>query len=266
MGMFWRWLQFEKLMLLVVLWLYTALSSILLVYFEANVVIVTLVLSVIPVVVLWRLEHLHSRLVPIVLLLAFGGAAIFEASAYINGIWYALSPSEYRLFDLLPVEAFLAAFTHLLYFVVVYEYFIDDGTSGELRPQSLAWLTAGVSGCLALGLGYLYLFSGAIFSYSFAWLLLIGTVGILALTAFLMKSWWRLLGKTALFATLVYPITLIYEYVALSNNLRFFANTNDYLWYFEVLGQPLPLEELLFMWLVPFWFASIYELYIDDGE
>ncbi len=265
--MFWRWLDFEKLMLLAVLFLYTALSSILLVYFEANVLWVMAILTVLPIVVLWRLEHLHTRILPIVLLMALAGAALFEASAYVNGIWYSLSPSEYRLFDLIPIEAFAAAFMHLLYFVVAYEFFIDDGKSnGEIKSRSFAWLTAGMSVLLGLGLGYLYLFSGFVVTYSFAWLLLFGTIGMVALIALVTGQWWRVLGKTTLFATLMYPISLVYEYVALSNNLRFFANTNDYLWYFEILGQPLPLEELFFIWLVPFWLATIYELYLDDGE
>lgn len=252
---------------MLLLGLYTLISGSILVYLKADILWVVGVLSLVPTLVFWRLEKLQRRLLPIVLFAAGGLIVLFEAIAYTNGVWYELSPNELRIFGLFPVEVLIAAFTHLLYYIVVYEYFFDDKkTSLQNKPRVLKNILLAISILIALGLSYIYLFSSLIISYAFGFLLLVGFTLFFVGVGFVRRGWWRVVIKTALFATAIYPISLIYEYVALSNNLRFFANINEYIYSFTVLDQPLPVEELLFIWLVPFWLITIYELYLDDRK
>jgi hypothetical protein len=259
--------SFDKTMQLVALTLYTAFTGILLVWFGANILVTLFFLSVIPLVVLWRMERLESRLLLWLLLISFVGTVLFGATGYINGIWYELSPSGVRVFDLIPIEAFLASFIHWLYFIVVYEYFFDDKESSS---QKTNWFNqvviAGSAVVLGLGLTYVYLFSNLILTNAFALLVLaLGGVAVVALA--LARSFVSsLLAKTALFSLAVFPISLIYEYVSLSNNIRFFANANEYIYSFTLWDQLVPLEELLFLLLLPFVMALVYELYADDGQ
>lgn len=258
---------FSKLMQLAALTLYTVFMAVLLVFFEANILVVVALLSVLPTVVLWRLERLNSRLLPIMLLLTIALTVVYESTAYINGIWYETSPSEWRVFGLFPVEAFVAAFSHLLYFVVLYEYFFDDrASSGTKTDRYTKYVVAAAGLILATGLAYVYLFSHLIITNAFAAILFDLVALVVIVSAIARKYVWPVLGKTALFALAIYPSALAYEYVALANNLRFFANPSEYVYSFTVLNQVVPIEELVFLFLVPFVTALVYELYLDDGK
>ena len=256
--------MFEKWMEFVGLYIYTVLTGFLLVYFEASILIVVALLLVLPAIIMWRLEFLTAWLLPILLLIAVAVTVLFEATAYINGIWYELSPSEVRVFGLFPVEAFLVAFSQVLYAVVLYEYFLDDR---EVSGDALvSWLLGGSVVVLGSGLAYVYLFSDAILSYGFGWVLLVGFTVFSLMIGLLHRHRLSILKKAAWFATLLYPIMLVLEYVSLENSLRFFANTNEYLFSFTIAGHLIPIEELLFLWLMPFFLVTIYELYVDDGQ
>ncbi|MCA9366155.1 hypothetical protein KC722_01100 [Candidatus Kaiserbacteria bacterium] len=259
--------MFDRLVYLLILTIYTALAGLLLTYFEANVLFVVLILSVLPILIIWRLEQLKTGLLPILALISLGATMLFEAYAYTNGLWYELSPFEVRLFGLVPVEAFVAAFVHVLYFVVIYEYLFDDRKSVRVvLPRSLRIVLGGATAMLALGLAYVYVFSNIILSGAFFYLI-IGLCGVLAvLVATSHRSWRQVLGKAALFALSVFPVSLVYEYVSLHNDLRFFANYHEYIYSFSLFGSMVPIEELVLILVVPFWLVLIYELYLDDGK
>ena len=247
--------------------LYSALVAVLLVYFEANVLLSVVFLSVLPAALMWWYEKLHTRVVAIALVVSAGLTFIYESTAYINGIWYATSPSEWRVFDLFPVEAFVAAFAHFLFFIVAYEYFFDDRQSSKKKLQRGTAYALGLAGFLfTLALAYVYLFSNLILTNAFAWIILDLIALIVIVCALARRYVGRVLGKVSLFALSMVPLSLTYEYVALSNNLRFFANPNEYVYSFTVLNQIVPLEELLFLLLLPFVIALVYELYLDDGR
>ena len=246
---------------------YAALMGVLLIAIDAHVWWVMFFLSVLPIGLFWYLEKLHTRILPIILLISVSITLFLEVIAYTNGLWYELSPSQLRLFGIIPVEALVAAFAHLLFFVVVYEYFFDDQKTSRRKPTThLPYLLAGAGCLLALSLGYLYLFSGLLLPYPYVAFLAIGVVVFLAAVAVFHRAWLQVTKKAAIFAVAVYPLSVVYELVALKNDLRFFANTNEYLYTFTVLGEPLPLEELIFILVIPLWLAVIYELYLDDGK
>ena len=114
-------------MYLATLTVYAALTGVLLVYLETNVFWTIIFLSVAPTCLFWYLEKLNSRIIPVVLLVSVGVTTLFEVIAYSNGLWYELAPTGIRLFGLVPLASFVAAFAHLLFYIVIYEYFFDDG-------------------------------------------------------------------------------------------------------------------------------------------
>jgi hypothetical protein len=250
-----------------VLFFYTVFTGMVLVSLDTNVVVVMLLLSVAPLLVLWYQSELNTRLIPIIVLLSVALTAFIQVFAYLNGLWYEIGPTHLRVFSLVPVEAFAASFVQILYFVVIYEYFFDDRASSQsVGKRKWHPVLIGTLTLTSLAFAYLSLFSGIFFSYPYAILLvLLGLLAISAL-AFAHRSWQRVLRKTALFALAALPLSLVYQFVLLENELRFFANLNEYLAVFSIFGHSIPLEELLLSLLIPYWVAMLYELYIDDGK
>lgn len=259
--------MFPKVIYLLALTIYTTLAGVLLVHFKANVLWVVAFLTLLPTLVFWYQEKLHSRLIPLLLGLTLVLTTVVEIFAYINGLWYELSPFSIRIFGLFPLEAYVAGFAHILYFIVMYEYFFDDrGNKVKEVTRNTTWISVAFGTSLALALGYLYLFSSLFFSYAYALFIILGSIAFLLLVLLLHVSWRKIGKKSLLFALSFLPVSLIYEWVALSNDLRFFANYNDYLMVLHIFNFSVPLEELVFIFLVPFWLAITYELYLDDGR
>ena len=250
-----------------VLFFYTVFTGMLLVSLDANVIVVMLLLTVAPLIVMWRQAALQLWLVPVIVLISVAFTAFLQIFAYLNGLWYEIGPSHLRVFELFPVEAFLASFIQVLYFIVIYEYFFDDQatsqtiTTRKWHPVLIATLTI-----TSLAFAYLSLFSGVFFSYPYAILLVVLGLLAAAALAFAHRNWRSVLRKTSSFALAALPLSLVYQFVLLENELRFFANVNEYLATFSVFGHPIPLEELLLTLLIPYWVAMLYELYLDDGK
>ena len=254
----------RKTVLLLALIAYSIMMSMALSMFGANTWLTLFVMVVSPTLLMWHFANLKAKSLPWLALGAVAFALLISAVAYVNGIWFEISSTDVRLVGLLPLEAFVAAFVHILFYVTAYEYFFDDSENSGVMHHTNAYLV-GVMGIFAIALGYLYLFSHIIVSYAFAWiifaLLLLGGYGVLLL--FTKRR--ILLTRALKFSVAMVPISLAYEWVALSNNLRFFANPNEYLFSFTVFGQLVPLEELLFVLLIPAIVALFYELFFDDA-
>lgn len=261
--------MFIKSVYLTALILYASMVGVVLVHLSANVLWVMFFLTLLPVCVFWYLEKLNTRIIPPILLGAFVVTLLFETYAYLNGVWYELTDLPVRLFGLIPIEAFIAGFVHWLFFIVVYEYFFDDKKTSSKKKITLPFLHYFLSGTLSLvafALSYVYLFSGMLFTFPFAFLIVIGFLIFMVAVVVFQTKWLRVLPKISLFALCIFPYSLVYEYVSLQNDLRFFANANEYVYSFILWGQLLPLEELVFVFVVPFWMAAVYELYLDDGQ
>ena len=258
--------MFERMMYLAVFTMYTALLGALLVFYDSNAITVAIVLSIIPALVIWRLESLRSYILPIVLLVTLGVSLVLEVIAYLNGIWYEISPWGVRVFGLVPAEALLATFAHVLFLIVAYEFWFDDQKTSGAHPVHLSYGLALSGVLLALALAYVYVFSGIFFVYSYALLIMVVFAVFFVAVALTHRASWRLLRKATYFALALYPASLLYEYVVLTNDLRFLANTSEYLSTCTFFDLSLQLEELIFILVIPFWVAILYELYLDDAK
>lgn len=259
--------MFDRATYLATLTVYTALAALLLVHFEASILWAMLFLSLLPVVLFWYLEKLHTQYIVWLLLITLSVTTFFEVFAYINNLWSELSPFAVRVFGLFPLEVFLISFIHTLYLIVVYEYFFDDKKSSlqKVLPHT-NYLLAGILSLLALAVSYIYLFPGLVFDQPFLALLVLGAFIFTVAIAIFRNTWIQVWRKVLFFSLAIFPTSLIYEYVALNNGFRLFNDSNEFIYQLHFFGQLLPLEELVFIFIVPFWVAMVYELYFDDGK
>ncbi len=198
---------------------------------------------------------------------ALGGAAVLlllEAFAHFTGSWYTLAPSTWRLFSTVSLESVLFAFFHTFYFLALYEHFFDDNKSEKLEINRLAWLVLWLA---VLGIAYTYLFAVAVVSYALSWLLFVllaAVLGALVLAKVPNKS--ALLIKISWFGILVWPLSLLFELVAMHYGVRVFAFSNDYLASLNFAGYEVPVEEMLLLFALPVVLALVYELFVDNRK
>jgi hypothetical protein len=158
----------------------------------------------------------------------------------------------------------LFAFVHTLYFLVLYEYLFDDAQVPSLRVKRLrAFVAFFVTAVVAT----FYLFSVWVVSFAFLWVLLLLGVAILGL------MWLAhpgnsvaLLHKASLFGLLVFPLSLLFELVAMAHGVRIFAFTSEYVGLVSLFGQTVPLEELILLLVWPTLLVFLYECFIDNGR
>jgi hypothetical protein len=253
----------KNLMVYGALLCYTMLVAWFSVAFSFNVYAVLVLMAGLPLGYFLSAARWNLRSVAWLALAAAVFTLVVGVFAYLNGTWFETSPTEWRLFGLVPVEAALAAFLHILYTVAVYEYFFDDRVSAhDLVHKDVYLMVLLTLGSLALA--YVYLFSQVLFTFAYAWLIgaLMFCIGFALLL--LHRSRQALIRRVAVFTVAMLPLSLAYEYIALSNNLRFFANVNEYLYAFTWFGQVVPVEEFLFILLLPSFIALFYELFFDD--
>lgn len=253
----------SRLLHYLILLAYSAVMAVALVQFKSLSVLTSFVLVVTPMVVLWRREQLHFHTVPLLALGAASMALLLSMVAHMQGAWYELSAGSLRLFGLVPLESFFVSIAHILFFVTIYEYFFDNAKNSPVVRHRKSYIIA-LWGVVATALGYLYLFSQVALTHTFVWiilllLVLIGYAGLL-----LTKYRKEVILRSLKFTLAMVPFSLLYEYVALSNNLRFFANPNEYLYSFTIFEQIVPLEELIFILLLPTLVILYYELFFDD--
>jgi hypothetical protein len=255
-----------QLVLYIGILLYTGLATIGLVLFDAGALTTALVVLGAPLAV-WSYELHPSRgLVLSVGLIALATALLFETIAHTSGLWLSVSSLTYRVFGLFPIEALL--YSTLLYFYVVFfhEFLVDDKKLYRvIFDRKRGWLLTALVG-LAFSIVLLVLLSGQfVIPYAFT-LLLIGMIVALVVAAlYSHHSPWRVLHKALLTTSLLLPVMVLLETIAIFNVHTVFANPMQYLFTIELLGEMIPVEQVLYMLLAPVWVVTIYELYFDDA-
>lgn len=242
---------------------YTTLAAFGIMYFSLSMFVAIGLLVLVPLVVLITQESLHRKMVAWLAVGSFSLSLLISVFAYVNGVWFETSPTELRLFGLVPFEALLASFLHILFYIVAYEYFFDDRIVSAVIKHKSTYKVI-ITALLALSVGYVFLFSFFLLTYAFAWLIALLSFLFFFAVLLVHHDRVRLLKRVGVFTLAMLPLSLLYEYVALESNFRFFANVNEYLHTFTVFGQLIPLEELLLVLLVPGMLALFYELFFDD--
>ncbi len=189
-------------------------------------------------------------------------ALILDAVAHTTGSWYTVVGSPWRFFGV-TFESALFAFVHTLYFLVLYEFMFDDT---KVRALARRRTVPVVALLVTMLVSSFYLFSVWTVSFAFTWILVLLFVALLGL------MWLAhpgdsttLLQKSALFGLLMLPLSLTFELVALDGGVRVFAFTSEYLATISLVGQTVPVEELVLLVVWPALLAFMYECFIDDG-
>jgi hypothetical protein len=246
---------------------YTAVAAWWSVVFDYGLLSSTLIMLGVPVAVWWYELHPSKVFVWAAGSIAIATAIIFETIAHTSGLWLSVSPLQFRVFGLFPVETLL--YNAFLYFYLIFfhEFLVDDKrlhhTVLDTKKKQLLALVFGTM----LVILYVLLMSGRfVIPYGFT-MLLIGLIVAISIAVLMSHiTPWRVLHKALLTTALVLPIMVLLEAVAAMNVLTVFANPAQYLFAVEILGVLIPVEQVLYMLLAPIWVVTIYELYFDDAR
>lgn len=233
--------------------------------FDAGLLVSTVVLAGISAAVLAHFTLAPAAVVVSVTLLGTGIATILEGVAHIYGLWYSLGTSEFRLFEVLPLEVIAALSLQILFLGLLYEVLYDDGTytvrSAYERSGFFIVFALAAFGLIVL---HQFVFTGLVFSYPYLWL-----IGSLVAAAVLMLALHRkitvvLVDRLFDFALIGALHSGLLLWVASANLHKVFANPDSYLGTFSLFGEIVPIEEIALLFVVPFLVATAYELYLDD--
>lgn len=246
--------------------LYSVFSAVILIVGDSPMVAVTLVLFGAPLLLMWQKVDLKTRFLIPVSFMAIAGTGLVQFFAYKQGIWYEIAPSATNLFGTGPIESYLFYCVMIFYLIITYEYFFDDAKA-RLRTNAVARQIALIGILLGVSFAYVLLFADVVARNGFAILigfLFLSLVALFSIRRQLLSE--TVVKKSVLFSISVLPIALISEFVLLSNNIRFFANGNEYIHMLNFWNYQVPAEELALLILLPMWLVVIYELCFDDGR
>ena len=257
----------RKIILFFILALYYGVGAYALYFFDAGLLMTSLVLFGIPALALSHFTLAPPAVLISITLLGAGIAVLFEGIAQIYGLWYSLGVDELRLLGVISVEMLVAVTVQVIFLGLLYEVFFDDGV---YTPRS-AWQRMtffGVFGVAVLGLlaMHLFMFKGFFLEYSYVWI--IGSIVAAAVTTLALHKELsvRLFDKLIDF-TLVASIPLALSlWLASTNVHKVFGYTSEYIGTFSLYGQMVPVEELILLFALPFFVATMYEIYLDDKE
>ena len=246
--------------------LYTFCVGSILMVTHATFLMTAALLSGAPLLILWHRVQLRSQLIPLIALGTLFATALLELSAYTAGLWYEIDAATAFVWGGVPIVSYLFSFLHVLYCIVVYEYFFDDKrTSGKNNFERQGLVLTGVGYTVLVG--YLYVKPAIFFAYPFV-VLLAAMSTILSVLIVLKRNvpHMLLLWRSLQFSLWLFPISLVYECVMIVNGIRFFANEHAYMYVFKLGILSVPIEELFLLLLVPFGVSLLYELYFDDSK
>lgn len=233
--------------------------------FDAGLLVSAVVLAGIPAAVLAHFTVAPAAVIVSVMLLGTGVATILEGVAHIYGLWYSLGTTELRLFGVMPLEVIAALSLQVLFLGLLYEVLFDDGAytvrSAYQRSGFFIVFALAAVGLVTL---HQFAFPGYIFNYPYVWLIL-----SLAGAASVMLMLHRKL--TVALADRIFDFAMIGAlhggfilFVASTNVHKVFANPDAYLGTFSLFGEVVPIEEIALLFVLPFFVATAYELYLDD--
>jgi hypothetical protein len=255
----------RKIILFFCLALYYALGTYALYIFDAGLLVSSLVLFGIPSLALAHFTLAPPAVLISVALLGSGVAILFEGTAHIYGLWYSIGISEARIFGLVPVEMLLATTVQVLFLGLLYEVLFDDGiyTPRNAWQRMTFFGVFGIAVVVLIGL-HQYVFSGLFLSYSYLWIIVAVVASALAALSLhkdLSVTFFDKILDFALVASIPLAISL---WISSVNVHKVFAYNTEYIGSFSLYGQMVPVEEIILIFALPFFVATMYEIYLDD--
>ncbi len=237
-----------------------------LIFFNAGLLVSTFFMFGLPAMLMAMFSYAPGSVLLNVSLLGAGMAIILEGIAHIYGLWYTVGYNQTRLFELVAVEAIFALVLQVIFLSLMYELWFDDGSYVE-QEAITRFGAFGAFFCVSVMVlaFHHYFISDLWIENSYLWLwggMLLACVSALLVhrvhsIRFIKRLWWfSLVGSLPLLLALL---------VSMENVHKVFAYTDVYLHTFTILGNAIPIEEVFLALAIPFFVATIYELYLDDS-
>ncbi len=256
----------RKLIITAVASVYYVLSSYALYLFGAEILLTSLVLFGIPAYALAKFSLAPTPVLVSIILLGTGLSLLLEATAHVYGLWYTVGVDELRIFSIVPIEALGAMVLQVLFLSLVYEALFDDGvyTTQSARKRY------GVFSLLAIGVFFFIfihsLINDRIFgSASYIWLNL-SLLGACFISLAVYRVFTiQFLDRLVYFVGVAMIPLVINLGISVANVHKVFANYNEYAYTFSFMGEMVPLEEVILVMTIPFFVATMYEIYLDNN-
>jgi len=189
---------------------------------------------------------------------------VWEYLVYVDNIWFV--PSAYRFFrGSLPLEDIPWGIQFLIYGISVWEYFFNKSRlKGRLFPPRYKYLVAFLYVPLVIFFILYYLSPETLYvPYFFLWLgLIYCVIPPVLFVIFRPKFLKRLVLMSVYFFI---PFSLM-DYTALTQNQWWFPGQH-YIGVVSFFGHTLPLEEIIFFWILCMpALACWYEYFADDQK
>jgi hypothetical protein len=257
----------RNILLIFTVIIYYALVLYALFSFNAGLLVTSLLLFGLPAYLLARYSAAPTQVLIAVMTFGAGIAILLEGIAHIYGIWYTLGVDELRLFGLIPLEVIFAIILQTLFMVLVYEFIFDDGeykvSSARIRFSAFGVFSISVFLFIAI---HQYLLNGIFFTHSYIWIIgafVAATLGALTVQRTLSFQFFK---RLCAFTSIAGVPLLMGMFLSVTNAHKLFTYTHDYLYTYTFFGHTLPVEEILLTLTLPFFVATFYELYLDDGK
>lgn len=242
---------------------YYGLSIYFLAYTGAGFLLTSLILFGLPSVALARFSAARSVVLLTIAMIGSGLAVLLEGIGHIYGLWQVSGAETVRLFGLIPVEAILSVILQVMFLTMLYELLFDDGqyTKSSVRARFGAIILLVGASFVLIG-SHQYLFSGSDSTYFYFWIL--GSLLASCLASFLVyrSASLQLFNRLVYFMLIGAGPLLAGLSLAVFNGHKVFAGqyVSSFVWF----DQTVPLEEIMLILALPFFVATMYELYLDD--
>lgn len=255
----------RKVALTAIAFVYYAVSATALYNFNADLLVTALFLYGIPALVLAHFSLVPNPTMVAVAALSVAVGVFMEGVAHAYGLWLVPADGMPLLLSFVPLSALFATVLQILFLVLLYELLFDDGVYRSFQARKklgLFFAFAAVSIILIifheLVLGQLFAVGGYVTLVS----IIIGTA---CATLFIERRFTlKLVERLFRFSALAAVPLLIGLTIAVLNQQKLFIEAQHYMATVPFFGSHVPFEELFLLLALPFFIATVYELYLDD--
>ena len=255
----------RRILLIVGVVLYYALATYALSAFDAGLLVTAVFLYGVPAWLLARFTVAPLAVILSVAALGAGVALLLEGVGELYGLWYTFGAPSIRLFNLVPGEVVIATILQTLFFVLLYEVLFDDGiyTTRSARERIGFFLTFAAATLCLVAL-HAFLLQATLMVYSYLWI--IGSIVAATFVMLLLHTrasinfFDRVIDFTAL-AALPSALGL---WLGVVNVQKIYHHLGGYIDTVNLFGATVPVEEVLLLFVIPFFVGTVYELYLDD--
>ena len=212
----------------------------------------------------WRRPKLIEKTVKFVALTAVPFWVIFDYLAYADWAWFVPNSLFRFLRGSLPIEDLIWSVVWMYAVIMWWEYFVDKGKDRPKFSKNIKYLMF-ILTALSIIFGLLYFVAPNWLYFPYFYL----KFGLVFVIFPMIVALWhsrKLIRKLVPLGIYFFMVSALSEWVALTHNHWFFGGAH-YILKLNVWGTVLPLDEILFWWVLAA--PSLicwYEMFADDWK